>query len=339
MMNKYFLGELAEQSNVFDNPFALFLGLGFDERKFSVLENIGLDLCCGVHGIVNFSRTEINNNYREHPSWLALNGKAKVLEASAGNSILDLIDIIQPIFRHMLKERIKIVIDTTALSHELLVVIVGLLANEKALEKATFLYTGASEYSYNLPEEKMWLSRGVVNVRSILGFPGIMLPSKRLHLIVMAGFEVERAAEVIARLEPSRLTIAYGGRDGSVSPLHHDKNRYFASKIKGFIEDQEAWVDGMLQFEFSCIDPIQTAVSILNFIKKYPEENCVICPLNTKLSTVGAALAALADPRIQICYAQVVEYNCEGYAKPSNCVTVVNLAKEDMRKIAPTADF
>jgi hypothetical protein len=47
--------------------------------------------------------------------------------------------------------------------------------------------------------------------------------------------------------------------------------------------------------------------------------------LNTKLSTVGVALAAIENPEIQICYAEPEEYNTDGYSKPGKEVTVISL--------------
>jgi hypothetical protein len=39
--------------------------------------------------------------------------------------------------------------------------------------------------------------------------------------------------------------------------------------------------------------------------------------MNTKLSTSGAALAALEADEIQLCYASARHYNIEGYSRPS----------------------
>ena len=46
--------------------------------------------------------------------------------------------------------------------------------------------------------------------------------------------------------------------------------------------------------------------------------NTVIAPMNNKISTVGAALAALKNPNIQISYAQADIYNVVGYSMPND---------------------
>ena len=48
--------------------------------------------------------------------------------------------------------------------------------------------------------------------------------------------------------------------------------------------------------------------------------------MNTKLSTLGAALAAVERPEIQLCYARAIEYNESGYSTPSNQVTIFTMA-------------
>jgi hypothetical protein len=66
---------------------------------------------------------------------------------------------------------------------------------------------------------------------------------------------------------------------------------------------------------------------LLNEVEKNSEYNTVICPLNTKPSTIGAALAAIKSDNIQLVYAQPVQYNTKGYSTPSNFATILDLNK------------
>jgi hypothetical protein len=143
----------------------------------------------------------------------------------------------------------------------------------------------------------------------------------------MAGFEVERAAEVINQYEPSSLSIGKGGRDQSVSILHHEQNKYFFNKLNSFVNDQDTYHHNVKHFDFSCINPFDTKRQLLEHIaeiKTTSDVNIVICPLNTKLSTVGVALAAIENQEIQICYAEPEEYNIENYTEPGDEVTIVS---------------
>jgi hypothetical protein len=40
--------------------------------------------------------------------------------------------------------------------------------------------------------------------------------------------------------------------------------------------------------------------------------------MNTKISTIGSALAALEEEAIQLCYAQPLQYNYKSYSTPGN---------------------
>lgn len=321
-MNKFPLSEL--NGKLQGKEFVLFLGLGFDQRSLCAVDNIETIVPKKIIGILNPPRAGTpQTNYRDAFNISA--GENSEILGHDSTSLIDTIDTIQERLNQPDIKDLEIFVDITSLSHEVLVAFIGLLQSENLLKNTTLLYTEADEYSFNTTLEQKWLSRGVVEVRSVLGFPGTMLPSKKLHLIIMAGFEIERATEVINRYEPSRLTIAYGSKDHSVSEKHHLTNIGFAQNILDNFLENSAQMDDLHQLEFSCTDPFSTKSSLEIYINQFPNENIVICPLNTKVSTVGAALAALEMPNIQICYAQPAEYNVAGYASPGKNITLINL--------------
>lgn len=49
--------------------------------------------------------------------------------------------------------------------------------------------------------------------------------------------------------------------------------------------------------------------------------------MNTKVSTVATALAAITNESIKICYAEPVEYNQLGYSSPGDSLTIMNLSE------------
>ena len=73
-----------------------------------------------------------------------------------------------------------------------------------------FLYAPASEYSIGDKPGDKWLSKGISEVRSVMGYPGGFAPSRDTHLIILAGFEDYRALSLIQELEPSLVSIGYG---------------------------------------------------------------------------------------------------------------------------------
>lgn len=60
-------------------------------------------------------------------------------------------------------------------------------------------------------------------------------------------------------------------------------------------------------------------VVLLADAEAHANMNLVVAPMNSKISTLGAALAARVNPDIQLCYAPAVTYNFENYSKPCDC--------------------
>lgn len=216
----------------------------------------------------------------------------------------------------------NVLLDITTFTHEHLLILLALIRSHGLPCKIQLGYTGAAEYSTNTDEESVWLSRGVGQVRSILGYPGSMAPSKRLHLIILVGFEVERARALIEIMEPSKLSLGIGAAEKSVSLRHYIRNERFSNRLQEFLGRQAQIQAEVDTFTFSCVDPDEARDAVLVQAAKYTEFNTAICPMNTKISTIGVGLAALQDPRLQVVYAVVAEYNEAGYATPGDEVRI-----------------
>jgi hypothetical protein len=216
-----------------------------------------------------------------------------------------------------------VVVDTTTFTHEQLLILLALLSSARPSAKVVLAYNGAQEYSSNTTEEAVWLSRGVKNVRSVLGFPGAFVPTKRLHLMILVGFESERALSLIDYMEPTHLSLGLGAETASVSAHHFARNRKFHGRLSAFIDRQARLQASVDTFEFSCVDPVAASSAVIDHASRFERYNTVVCPMNTKLSTVGVAIAALTHPALSVVYAEPEEYNQEGYSTPSDSVSLV----------------
>ena len=218
-------------------------------------------------------------------------------------------------------------IDTTTFTHEQLLIFIRLLAELENSANVKLAYVGAGEYSVNTDPAERWLSKGVTDTRAVLGYPGIMLPSRKLHLIILVGFEHERAEKVIERYEPAVVSLGLGREHQSVRPEHYVINAEFHQRVQQFAENLSTTLAGVRRFEFSCVDPLQTMSDIATETSKFPNFNVAVCPMNTKPSTIGAALLALNDETVQLVYAQPSEYNTEGYSTTGDTCTLFDLAE------------
>ena len=213
------------------------------------------------------------------------------------------------------KEQIKnIVVDISTFTHEtLLMLIKTLCVHRNFFEKIILIYNGASEYSD-------WLSIGCKNVRNVVGYPGFFNPAYKDHMIILTGFEKERATRLVELFEPDVLSIGNG-----IEPIHN----HHLDMMNGMKEEFEEWFYKMptichTTFEFSCSN-IRSTVDILEgLISQAKGENIILVPLNTKLSTVAVALVALSDNRVQIVYPIAEAYNIY-YSKPNDSFVLIDL--------------
>lgn len=315
--------ELSRIPDLFGStPFRFLLGLGFDQRGLTILRALRGTAPAQVIALVNVGWSDANQpniNAFDH-----ITGSDAIVVGNGCETILKVADVLSGTIKSF-DENVKTIVDITSMSHELLSILIALLKIHNKLNEVTLCYTGASKYSYNTAPEEMWLSRGVASIRSVLGYPGEQLPSKPLHLVIPMGFEVERAMHLITSYEPAALSLGMGDENQSVSLKHHKTNIGFFEKLRLFVNDQKSGWEKVSEFSFSCIDPFQAKSDFANHISKFSEYNTVICPLNTKLSTVGAALFCIDNPKVQLSYAQPVEYNTEGYAEPGEFITVVEM--------------
>lgn len=219
----------------------------------------------------------------------------------------------------------KFVIDVTTFTHEALAITVDLLSERWPDNAWTVLYNGAGDYdTSHKNDDEVWLSKRPSSVRSVLGFSGEMHPSRKLHLFVLVGFEHERAHYAIETFEPNRITLAKGKKKDSVTDALAELNAHFFKKVDAFVKSTAATYSSVKQVEFSPTDSIKTQEIVQQVVSDNAEFNTVICPMNTKLSTLGVILAAMENPSIQLAYVPVDEYNEVAYATPSEWLTIEN---------------
>jgi hypothetical protein len=203
-------------------------------------------------------------------------------------------------------------VDITTFTHEALLILLSLLRRRlKSSDKIRFAYTTAKEYSLGAEGADKWLSKGIKQIRSVLGYPGDPLPTRQFHLVVLAGFENDRAAQLIDTYEPAIVSLGFGSREQSITNEHFEVNVAFHKKLCDIYRDLET-------FTFSLTDPMQAKVDIAQQIAAKPRFNVVVAPLNNKISTIGSALIAFENPDIQLCYSQANFYNYENYSSPGD---------------------
>ena len=219
---------------------------------------------------------------------------------------------------------VPLVIDVTTFTHETLIMLLKLIYDNKQCFSSVFcLYNGASDYSNSKQDglKQMWLSKGCRDVRNVIGYPGMLRPIAKTCLIILTGFELERATRLIEILEPDKLALGRG-----IEPTHDDNQK----AMDHFRKELEKWKknytnSNCMDFNFSCKNVDKAVEALDSLVAANPDDNFIIVPLNTKLSTVAASIVALHNRKIQVCYAIPELYNTENYSSPSENITIFDL--------------
>ncbi len=203
-------------------------------------------------------------------------------------------------------------VDITTFTRECLMILLSLLRLRlKPTDTCHFIYNLAKDYSVGDPIEKKWLAKGISEIRSVLAYPGEWRPSRKIHLILLVGIEYERAVKFIDAFEPATVSLGFCEDAETVTLNKLGHNDIFYERLRN------SYLNVNGSFQFPCLDPIHTRDVILQQIAAKPNYNVAVAPLNNKVSTVGASLAALENADIQLCYAQASQYNFAKYSEPS----------------------
>jgi hypothetical protein len=295
-----------------ERPIDLFIcSASFEDRCKSVVDNLG--------GLVP-RRALVAMNVRlgakvsKHCDYLAerLGSAVGVVMLDSDCPIASADSISKKVGDSLATNGQRIVIDTTTFTRESLLILLRFLRYEcRQAQTVEFLYAHAKEYSIGDAAADKWLSKGIREVRSILGYSGDLLPSMRNHLIILVGFEDERAINLINQFEPAKISLGVGDRTEAGTLPHQDVNLNRCARLKGMVEDVD-------EFTFKAYDAMSTWISLRTEAAKGIGLNTIIAPMNTKISTIGAAMYAMENEAAQLCYAQPNLYNYERYSTPDD---------------------
>ncbi|MBD1421625.1 hypothetical protein [Sphingobacterium chuzhouense] len=318
-MNRFKISDLRDNVGEID----LFItSISFEDRCKVVYDEL---LNCNLirrKSWVAFNKNEqefFEGNFAHFQS----NDKVEFMEFSSDNPLVSYKSLIG---KFIFNENIgNILVDISTFTHEGLLILFKYLEIFRDFYKGVrFIYLGVEEYSYKEQEGNKWLSKGTKTIRSVLGYPGVLNPAKKNHLIILFGFEYERTVKLIESFEFDKVSIGVGP-EGSLNSKHYELNR----KLHLDLINRYPFCE---PFEFSLDDSIKCQQEIEKQINKYPNYNVVITPLNNKISTLGAGLVALQNPVVQLSYVRPHEYNINAYSKPSDDCYLFSLEYFDLIK-------
>lgn len=285
----------------------LICSASFEERCQAVASSINKDaidvaIVCRYNGY--FQLSEKNNN-----KLLNVFGNKAIAVSLDKDMPLAIYDTLHDIIIE--KQPKTILLDITTFTRETILIALMLFKQDVFKDiDVTLSYVPADRYSTseNNSVNDIWLSKGVNKIRTILGYAGSFTSLKKTLLIVLVGFEKERAEILINSFEADKLYL------GCVPPQESHNEALSEINIANFTR-LVSIVGECDTFEFSCRYLDRTFDVLKDIIEsKKAEYNIIISPMNNKISTLAVANVAFEYPEVQVCYASTNQYNTEAYS-------------------------
>ncbi|PYF07206.1 hypothetical protein C8J30_11936 [Rhodobacter viridis] len=306
---------LAEQMQ---RPVALISCMSFEDRSLTVAEAIPSFRLSRWLIIVNEDIETDISSIRDRAETIAAKAGVAIeyLKASKQNPLL-LADAFVDLAKKAAPDNsFDWIADITTMTHEMLLILVA-AADEiiTPWRDLNLIYNLASAYSVDeLPANK-WISRGIHQVRSVVGFPGAWSPGEQTKLVALPGFDSERMRRMVEEIEPDQLIVGIACPVGERHAWSAEKNRGIAQKL---LDTRNGTT-----FDYPALDPFGAVDALINVLQD-TTSNVLLAPLNSKISTAAIGVLARLKPEWQICYAPAVIYNLK-YATPSDCFLTFTL--------------
>ncbi|QOX63292.1 hypothetical protein FRZ06_07990 [Anoxybacterium hadale] len=319
MVYQYKVTEIEQRLS---QPFDLFIGCSsFELRCLSFIQNIDIERF--TTALVFYNKDCLDHITSNSEKMEGIIGeRGTFVELLHSDPIYTADQIKNALLTISEKKKVNsILLDITTFTHESLLITVRLLRLIFPLANIQCAYINAREYSSNDKMKNKWLSKGILEIRSVLGYAGNILPARKTHLILIVGYEYERATGIINTLEPNSISLGFGRSDNATTQKDREANEHYARLVEQMATN---YVD-LDCFEVKCNDPFETSEAILKKLEGLEDTNVLIVPLNNKISTIGVAMAAISNGNVQACYAPALIYNYDNYSEPGDICYIFEL--------------
>jgi len=307
MNNKLKVRELSDIAPIKkDSPDDLFTACGsFEERFLGSIKKINTKI---FKNFILFKFTEPNERreelIKEMEKILGLNANERYFKIMCkhGNSIDAILEFHKILENLNIKsEKIKITIDISTFTKDLLAHLLLYLVEYKQINRIRCLYTSPERYAS--PEEG-WLSFGIKSIH----FPPMgwrsWSPRKDNLLLLILGFEELRAWTLIDRF-PAEKRLLFITKPGTIPEWNDFCEKY----NKKLLEKYPA--QGCLP----AIDPFTTFKMIEKEIKNLlPKYNIFVSPLGTKPQLLGIINLIVRKTPVNLVTTTVIQHNVPYYS-------------------------
>lgn len=307
-------GELTDLARRLSDEIDLFIcSASFENRCLSIASNVDR---ARMGQVVIFQDRRFTGAVEGNLNKLQelFGGRETTIVVDSGDPVGTTENILAAMWRCREADVRRIVVDITTFTHETLLIlfrVCDMVFDRRSV--VDFVYATASEYSVGDAEGEKWLSKGISEVRSVMGYPGGFMPSRGTHLVVLAGFEDYRVLNLVREVEPAVVSLGRGDRSERATAPHQSINERNVARVRELIGNA---VGDVREFVFSCYNGAAAARTIEKIVTATSEYNTIVAPMNTKISTLGAGSVARRNDAVQLCYAQAEIYNFRKYSRP-----------------------
>ena len=194
------------------------------------------------------------------------------------------------------------------------------LESSKTRDKANDLdqHLSASEMQRHL-----WLSRGFRCIRNAIGFPGLQRQNLPALLILLPGYEIERALTIVNAIEPVQVML--GRPTDATRDEFYERSLDAKTQMVRLFKSRQP----VREFDFSCKSIETTSQAILDVATVfYDTHNIYMTSLSTKPTLVAMFLTAIKLNRIQVTCSVPRDYNIDDYSTGMHEVSFFNLPQD-----------
>ena len=248
-------------------------------------------------------------NFRAMTETLHRHGPLSIVEASEENPSRSIPELLIQVRSLASKSEARITLDVSTFTKRHLLLLLHALDDAGLWQSLRILYTEPKEYVADL---YVPMSMGIKEVAPIPGFTNLDPPDKPVLLLIMLGYEGDRAMALFQTIEPNETVLlvprpAYRPEwEGRTEEL----NRQLVSLLG---EDAIAYADSR--------DPLKVKTALDSVLgTRYPTRDwtCLVSPLGTKPQTVGLYSFWRENPdSCAVIYAQPLKHNERYYSTGS----------------------
>jgi hypothetical protein len=266
--------------------------IGLEKRVLGALETIELRSINKFLFFINDEFKEDKNvkKYYSKISSLTKEMDCSILNSSYNNSLKLVKQFNEYVFSSNKNiSEAQVLLDISTFNRQNLLTILYLLRKKHKVGNITCYYT--------IPKEtNREISLFAQHAATIPFFAGEQSIDKNKLLILLVGFEYDRALYLWEKAEPSKTLICIGNKP--TDDKFYEINLEVAKKLERSINNCEI-------VDISANDPFQAQNDLEALIKKFQDDyNIIISPMNTKLQTLGLYLTWENFPSVQLMYSR-----------------------------------